>query len=97
MLIASTVGARSSRPVSTAAAKIASANPCQLVCPLAVEIGLLERAPTVEAISTSDYPTPAQRPAYSCLDTSALRERFGISLPDWREGVTQTLAELAGW
>lgn len=62
----------------------------------ALETGLLERAPTVEAISTSDYPTPAQRPAYSCLDTSALRERFGISLPDWRKGVTQTLAELAG-
>ena len=56
----------------------------------------LARAPTREASSTSDYPTPAQRPAYSCLDTSALRERFGISLPDWREGVTQTLAELAG-
>lgn len=61
----------------------------------AVAAGLLERAPRVEAIPTSAYPTPAQRPAYSCLDTSALRERFGVSLPDWRIGVTQTLAELA--
>ncbi|MCX7563462.1 dTDP-4-dehydrorhamnose reductase [Xanthomonadaceae bacterium XH05] len=61
----------------------------------ALATGLLERAPTLEAIATSEYPTPAKRPAYSCLDTSALRERFGISLPDWREGVTQTLAELA--
>lgn len=61
----------------------------------ALEAGLLERAPGVEAIPTSAYPTPAQRPAYSCLDTSALRARFGISLPDWRIGVTQTLAELA--
>lgn len=62
----------------------------------AVEAGVLERAPAVEAIPTSAYPTPARRPAYSCLDTSALRARFGVSLPDWRNGVTQTLAELAG-
>lgn len=61
----------------------------------AVSNGLLERAPTVEPIPTSAYPTPARRPAYSCLDTSALQQRFGVSLPDWREGVTQTMAELA--
>lgn len=59
-------------------------------------LGLLERIPHVQAIPGSAYPTPAQRPAYSCLDTSALRERFGIALPDWREGVGQTLAEMAG-
>ena len=61
----------------------------------AVDAGLLERAPQVEAILTSAYPTPAQRPAHSCLDTFALRTRFGVSLPDWRVGVSQTLAELA--
>ncbi len=62
----------------------------------AMEAGVLERAPVVEAIPTSAYPTPARRPVYSCLDTSALRARFGVSLPDWRIGVTQTLGELAG-
>ncbi len=61
----------------------------------ALEAGLLDRALMVEAIPTSAYPTPAKRPAYSCLDTSALRERFGVSLPDWHDGVTQTIAELA--
>lgn len=61
----------------------------------AVQAGMLECAPTVEAIASSAYPTPAQRPAYSCLDTSALHARFGVSLPDWRIGVTQTLAEMA--
>ena len=36
-------------------------------------LGLIERKPRVVAIPTSDYPTPAQRPAYSVLDTTRLR------------------------
>lgn len=61
----------------------------------AFEAGVLERKPRLEAIPASAYPTPAQRPAYSCLDTSRLRERYGITLPDWRKGVAQVLGELA--
>ena len=30
------------------------------------------RRPTVHAIATADYPTPAARPAYSVLDNTAL-------------------------
>ncbi len=48
----------------------------------------------VEAIATSDYPTPARRPANSRLDTSHLRTTFGVALPDWREGVDEVLAQL---
>ncbi len=39
----------------------------------------------VTAIATSEYPTPARRPAYSVLDCSAARAAFGVSLPDWAE------------
>ena len=46
--------------------------------------GLLARVPEVEPIATADYPTPARRPAYSCLDTTRLRADFGVALPDWR-------------
>lgn len=60
----------------------------------AVERGLLARAPRVEAITTADYPTPAARPAYSVLDTTALQRDFGVSLPDWRAGLARVLDEM---
>lgn len=41
---------------------------------------------------TSEYPTPAPRPAYSVLDGS-LRSRLGSDLmPDWREALAEVIA-----
>lgn len=57
----------------------------------AVERGLLAKAPNVVAIPTSEYPTPAARPAYSVLDTSAIRNDFGVALPDWHDALAHTL------
>jgi dTDP-4-dehydrorhamnose reductase len=57
--------------------------------------GLLARLPRVSPITTAEYPTPAKRPAYSRLDTIALRQAFGIALPDWRQGLERVLDELA--
>lgn len=61
----------------------------------AVAAGLLPRAPRVLPIGTADYPTPAQRPAYSCLDTSRLRHDFGVGLPAWEQGLAGIIGELA--
>lgn len=61
----------------------------------AVASGLLERAPRLHAIASSDYPAKAARPAYSRLDTSRFAADFGLRLPDWREGLRQVIGEVA--
>ena len=48
----------------------------------------------VKAITTADYPTPAQRPLNSRLDTFRLRETFGLHLPDWKIAVDRMLDEI---
>lgn len=50
---------------------------------------------SVEAIASSDYPTPARRPLNSRLDCSAFEARFGLRLPPWQAGLDLVLAELA--
>lgn len=42
-------------------------------------------------IATSDYPTAAPRPFYSVLDKSKIRKQFGISIPQWREGLRECI------
>lgn len=49
----------------------------------------------VAPIPTTDYPTPAARPANSRLDCTAIARDFGIARPDWRHGLTTVLQELA--
>lgn len=49
----------------------------------------------VHPIPTSQYPTPAKRPAYSVLDTAKIRETFNVVIPEWRESLKNCLAILA--
>lgn len=41
----------------------------------------------IRPIPTSEYPTPAKRPAYSVLDKTKIQETFGIQLKDWKESL----------
>jgi dTDP-4-dehydrorhamnose reductase len=51
-------------------------------------------ATPVHAIATSEYPTPARRPANSVLDCGRLRAAAGIVMPAWEEGLAGCLAGL---
>lgn len=52
------------------------------------------RRPTLRRITTADYPTPAQRPANSRLDTCKLEHASAWTPRPWREAVDLCLAEL---
>jgi dTDP-4-dehydrorhamnose reductase len=50
-------------------------------------------AEAIQSVPTSGYPTPAQRPLNSRLDTRKLRNAFNITLPHWQTGVRRMLME----
>lgn len=43
-----------------------------------------KKCKTIDPISTSEYPTPARRPAWSVLGCDKLERAFGLRLPEWR-------------
>jgi dTDP-4-dehydrorhamnose reductase len=60
----------------------------------AMNEGLLHKKIPVKPIQTSDYPTPAKRPAYSVMDKSKTETTLGYSLPHWQESLINMLKEL---
>lgn len=48
----------------------------------------------IDAVPTSAFPTPAQRPHNSRLDTRKLQNAFGLQLPHWQDGVSRMLREI---
>jgi dTDP-4-dehydrorhamnose reductase len=56
--------------------------------------GLIARTPRVIPITTSDYPTPARRPAWSVLDTSRLQQDFELRPAAWQDGLGKVLDEI---
>ena len=55
------------------------------------ELGLLDTPAAVQAIQTSDYPTPAARPSYSLLDCSATRKALELGGEHWRTALKTVL------
>lgn len=60
----------------------------------AVERGLLEQAPALHPIGTDGFPTRAERPRNSVLDTSKLEAALERPLPHWQNGLEQVLEAL---
>lgn len=48
----------------------------------------------VKPIATSEYPTPAKRPAYSVLDKSKIRDTFQVETPWWSDSLKDCLRRL---
>nr|CAA6828658.1 MAG: dTDP-4-dehydrorhamnose reductase (EC [uncultured Thiotrichaceae bacterium] len=60
----------------------------------AVELGMLKQSIPLNPIRSSEYPTPAQRPAYSVMDKSTTEQVTGNTLPHWRTSLHLMLTEL---
>jgi len=61
----------------------------------ATALGLITKPVSISPVRTLDYPTPAQRPAYSVLDKTATWEALGFTAPHWRENLRLMLGEVA--
>lgn len=48
----------------------------------------------VRPLHTSEYPTPANRPHYSVLDKTKIKETYGIEIPYWEESLGDCMARL---
>lgn len=57
----------------------------------ALAAGLLQKRIPVHAIATSDYPTPARRPAFSVLDKSATVASLELEPQHWRHELIQVI------
>ena len=71
-------------------------NFAQRVLSAAEQHGIVLKTPAdyLQAIPSSAYPTPAQRPLNSRLDCNKLSTTFKLNLPDWQFGVDRLLAEI---
>jgi dTDP-4-dehydrorhamnose reductase len=52
------------------------------------------KRPDLEPIPTSQYPTPAKRPANSRLATAKIQQDFGVAPHPWRDAVSEVVEEL---
>lgn len=69
-------------------------NFARLIFSTAGELGLLESQPETTAVNSSEFPQIAQRPIFSVLDTSAVRQTFDIRQGALNESLKLCLREL---
>jgi dTDP-4-dehydrorhamnose reductase len=55
---------------------------------------LITDVQAIKPLTTADYPTPASRPANSCLDNTKLQQDFGVVLPSWQTALQTVMQSL---
>ncbi|MBG0751214.1 MULTISPECIES: dTDP-4-dehydrorhamnose reductase [Pectobacterium] len=58
-----------------------------------IKLGLFKQVPVINSITTEQYPTPAQRPAYSSLNCMKI-QNLNIKLSDWKTAILHILKKL---
>ena len=48
----------------------------------------------VRPLHTEEYPTPANRPHYSVLDKTKIKQTYGIEVPYWEESLEECIEQL---
>jgi dTDP-4-dehydrorhamnose reductase len=48
----------------------------------------------INPISTSQYPTQAERPAYSVLDKTKIQKTFNVELRNWKQSLSKCIREI---
>ena len=48
----------------------------------------------VKPLHTAEYPTPANRPHYSVLDKTKIKDTYSIEVPYWEESLQECITEL---
>jgi len=61
----------------------------------AASAGFTIKTGKVEPIATTEYPTPATRPAYSVLNTNRISACLPFTIPAWRDSLKNMLQEYA--
>jgi len=61
----------------------------------ALALGMLTKQPVINPIKTADYPTAAQRPAFSVLDKELTWKELSIKPVHWRVALRDMLAALS--
>ena len=61
--------------------------------PIGTDLGLIDTPAAVQPITTADYPTPAERPAYSLLDCTATRAALDLNGEHWQQALKTVLQQ----
>ena len=60
---------------------------------IGTELGLIDTPARVQPITTSDYPTPAERPSYSLLDCTGTRAALELDGEHWHQALRAVLQQ----